>query len=83
MNRPPFDGVRAAFWLVASIIASEVVVVLAGVGMCLWYAPDIVAGHFHCDANDKLSELMAEALAAALGFAGGFHAGRGGDSDKE
>ena len=71
-ERPPFDAIRAAFWLVASVIAVHSLVVLAGVGLCVYYGASIIAGHFKCDADDRLTGLLAEALAAALAFGGGF-----------
>lgn len=70
--KPPFDTTRAAFFLVASVIALYGVVVLIGVVMCAVYSNSIVEGRFRCDAQDKLTELLAAALAAALAFAGGF-----------
>lgn len=72
-DRPPFDTVRAAFYLVAFVIVLHGVVVLLGVVSCLFYLetiiknPDIV-----CDPKSRLSELLGAALAAALAFAGGF-----------
>jgi hypothetical protein len=63
-----FDGPRHAFWLVASMLAVQSIIVLGGVGTCIFFAPEIVAGKFQCDAHNKLSELMAEALAVALAF---------------
>jgi hypothetical protein len=72
-ERPPFDPLRGAFWLVAFVIGIYGVIVLASVGACIYHSeviiknPDIV-----CDPKDRLSGLLAAALAAALAFAGGF-----------
>jgi hypothetical protein len=76
-ERPPpslrkeFDGYRAAFYLVAGVIALQGVVILFGVVVCAVYASEIVSRNFECNAHDKLAMLLAEALAAALAFAGG------------
>jgi len=70
-DRPPFDRVRAAFYLVAGVVAVHAVVVLVTVGFCAFHGGDLVAGRFQCDARDRLAELLAAALAAALAFAGG------------
>jgi hypothetical protein len=73
MSRPPFDTTRAAFFLVAGVIALYGVVVLIGVVTCAIYSGEIAQGRFRCDGQDKLAELLAAALAAALAFAGGFN----------
>ena len=72
-ERPPFDPIRASFFLVAFVIGIYGVVVLVSVAACIYHSeiiirsPDIV-----CDPKDRLSGLLAAALAAALAFAGGF-----------
>jgi hypothetical protein len=58
---PPFDSLLVGFVVV--VIA---VVVLAGVGGCLVYAGDIVAGRFHCDARDVLRDLLLTLLATVV-----------------
>jgi hypothetical protein len=70
-DRPPWDSVRAAFYLVAAVVAVHALVVLVTVGFCAFYGGDLIAGRFQCDARDRLAELLAAALAAALAFAGG------------
>lgn len=71
MEKPPFDFAQAAFWLVACVIGSQILVVYAGLAVCIYYSDAIIAGTYKCDADDKLAEILAAALAAALGFAGG------------
>lgn len=68
--RPPWDPAKAAFWLVAAVVAVHAIVVLVTVGFCAWHGDELVAGRFQCDARDRLAELLAAALAAALAFAG-------------
>jgi hypothetical protein len=72
-DRPPFDTVKASFYLIAAVLGVQCLVVLASVIGCMVYMdtimknPDIV-----CDPKDRLSQLLTGALAAALAFAGGF-----------
>jgi hypothetical protein len=70
-ERPPFDTVRAAFYLVAFVLFAHVVVVLVGVGICAWNSRFIIEGKFKCDSDGHLFELLGAALSAALAFAGG------------
>lgn len=65
-----FDARRAAFWLIACILGVHGVVVLAGIGVCVYYSAEIVSGKFTCDQHDKLSSLLAAALATALALVG-------------
>jgi hypothetical protein len=73
MDKPPFDPVRACFYLIAGILAVECFVVVLSVLTCLWYADIIIKNpEIVCDPKDRLSGLLTGALAAALAFAGGF-----------
>jgi hypothetical protein len=72
MARPPFDVVRAAFYLVAFVLAAHVVVVLIGVGACIFRLSE---PGYKCDADGHLFELLGGALSAALAFAGGMMRG--------
>lgn len=67
---PPFDTVRAAFFLVAGVIGAHALIVLATVAACLVTSAELVDGKYHCHPGDTLSALLAEAMAAALAFAG-------------
>ena len=69
-ERPPFDATRAAFFLVAGVIAVYAVVILAFAGACVWHSEAIVHSAVDCDPNSRLMGLLAAALAAALAFAG-------------
>ena len=67
MDRPPFDPAKAAFALVAGVLAVECVIALATVGACLWWSREIVEGRYSCGpAGERVSEMMVGALAAAL-----------------
>jgi hypothetical protein len=72
MDRPPFDTVKASFYLIAFVIVVHCVVVLVGAAACLSVFEQIVENKFKCDAQGRLGELLSGALAAALAFAGGF-----------
>jgi hypothetical protein len=84
-DRPPFDTVRAAFYLVAGVITVYALVVLLGVTACLWHLDIILTTDYKCDAENKLADLLNAALAAALAFAGGMMRGpgRGGNDDND
>lgn len=70
-DRPPFDPTRAAFLLVAGVIAVHCIMVLVGGVMCFMHAEQIITGKdIDCDPNSRLMGLLAAALAAALAFAG-------------
>ena len=69
-ERPPFDVVRAAFYLVAMVISVHCVVVLLGALLCIWHG--VVSGTLECDAKGRLGDLLAGALAAAIAFGGGY-----------
>jgi len=72
-DRPPFDPVRAAFWLIAFVIGVQALVVLIAVGACIWHAELILTTpEIKCDPDNRLAALLTAALAAALAFAGGF-----------
>jgi hypothetical protein len=76
-TRPPFDTVRAAFWLVAFVVGVYASVVLGGFVLCIHHSDEIVAGRWKCDSENRLVDLLNAALAAALGFAGGLMRGPG------
>lgn len=69
-DRPPFDGVRASFFLVAFVICIHALVVLLGAGLCFYEV--LIGTVTECDAKGRLGDLLAGALAAALAFSGGF-----------
>jgi hypothetical protein len=69
VDKPPFDPLRGAFWLVAGVLAVQCAVVLASAGACLYWTPAIVEGKVSCGpVMDRLGELLATALAAAIAF---------------
>lgn len=68
-EKPPFDHARAAFLLVAGVLAVQCTVVLVTVGACLWWSREIVEGRFSCaTAADRCMDALVGALAAALAF---------------
>jgi len=71
--RPPFDPLRASFYLVAGVLVFQCVYVAVGGVACLYWSGEIIAGRFSCESlSTRLSDLLTGALAAALGFAGGY-----------
>jgi hypothetical protein len=71
-EKQPFDTVRAAFYLVAGVIAVQCVVILVALAHCWLHYEEAAHLKLGCDMQGKLSDLMSAALAAALAFAGGF-----------
>lgn len=72
-ERPPFDPVRAAFWLVAFVIGVYAAICLASVAVCV--INTLSVGQYKCDSDTKIIDLLGAALAAALAFAGGMMRG--------
>jgi hypothetical protein len=70
MSNEPFNMEKAAFFLIAVVIVSQLVVGLSITGACVFYAGEIITGSGQCKADGKMAELMSAALAAALAFAG-------------
>jgi hypothetical protein len=72
-RKPPFDPIRAAFFLLAGVIGVHALVILGFAGACLYHSEVIIASHtpdINCDPNSRLMGLLTAALAAALAFAG-------------
>jgi hypothetical protein len=69
-DKPPFDPIRAAFWLVALVAVVQCVVVILFAAACFVNAREIMASQQECDPNSRLMALMSSALAAALAFVG-------------
>lgn len=76
-EKPPWDPIRAAFFLVAGVIAFQCLIVLLGILTCIWWSEQLLAvirdgKAIGCPAREQMIELLAQALAAALAFAGGW-----------
>jgi hypothetical protein len=70
VDKPPFDPVRAAFWLIAFVVGIYGVVILSFAAGCLLNVNTIISNpEVSCDPNNRLMGLLAAALAAALTFA--------------
>jgi len=75
-DKPPFDPVKASFYLIAGILGVQCLIVLMGAISCLVYMHTILTNpEVMCDPKGRLTELLTAALAAALAFAGGFTRG--------
>ena len=69
-DKPPFDPIRAAFWLIAFVVGIYGVVILGFAAGCLMNVTTIIThADISCDPNNRLMGLLAAALAAALTFA--------------
>ena len=69
-EKPPFDPIRAGFWLIAFVVGIYGVVILAFAAGCVLNVTTIINNpEISCDPNNRLMGLLAAALAAALTFA--------------
>ena len=69
--RPPFNMLRAAFWLLAAVIISQMIAIVAGSGTCFWLlivgmAKPGDCGSFGTVAREMWSEVLAAILALLL-----------------
>ena len=72
-GRPPFDPIRACFWLIAAILAAQCLVALAGLAACIYWSRAVIEGKWTCEnINSTLNQLLSGALAAALAFTAAF-----------
>jgi len=73
VEKPPWDGLRAAFYLVATVILLQVLTTIAAGVWCFYTAtPEVLAGRFECNKDGRLTELLAASLTSALAFAMAF-----------
>jgi hypothetical protein len=72
-DKPPFDAVRAAFYLVAGVIAVYCIMALTAVVHCWWNYEQIakLTEGGGCDAKGRFFDLLSAALAAALALYAG------------
>ena len=72
-ERPPFDPIRACFYLIAAVLAVQCLTALLAVGACLYWSGAVIEGKWSCEnINATLNQLLSGALAAALAFTAGF-----------
>jgi len=73
MDRPPFDPIKACFWLIAAILGVQCLVALVGLSACIYWSRAIIEGKWTCEnINATLNQLLSGALAAALAFTAAF-----------
>jgi len=72
-EKPPFEPIRFACYLIAAIMAVECLVVIIGAATCLIWAKTLVTDPtLECDPKGRLFDLLTSALAAALALLAGF-----------
>lgn len=75
-DRPPFDPIRFACYLIAAVLAVECLVVIGAAAACLIYVKTIIIDpNINCDPKDRMMTLLQGALAAALALLAGFTKG--------
>ena len=73
MDKPPFDAIRACFYLIAAVLCFQALVALMAAGTCLYWSESVIAGKWNCEnLKDMLGQLLSSALTAALAFTAGF-----------
>jgi len=73
MDKPPFDPIRACFYLISAVLGVQCFIALMGLAACLYWSEHVVEGKWSCEnINATLNQLLTGALAAALAFAAGF-----------
>lgn len=82
MARPPFPMLKAAYWLLAAVVAVELLATLTAIAGCSWLIhvtraapPGACAG-----TGEQIKGIWGEALAAVLAL---LLAARSGNGDKE
>jgi hypothetical protein len=72
-DKPPFDPIRFACWLLAGVLGFECIVVAAAAVACLVHAEVLVTDPtLMCDPKDRIMTLLNGALATALALLAGF-----------
>jgi hypothetical protein len=72
-EKPPFDPIRASFYLIAAVLAVQCTAAMLAVAACLYWGQAVIEGKWTCEnINATLNQLLSGALAAALAFAAGF-----------
>jgi hypothetical protein len=73
VDKPPFDPIRACFYLIAGVLAFQGLVGFSGLLWCIYWGEHIIEGKMKCDnISATLNQLMAGALAAVLAFTAAF-----------
>jgi hypothetical protein len=69
--KPPFDIIKASFWLVAFVFALYGVLMLTAMAICAWHLPAAMAASEECIAKGGVGQALGTLLASALAFAAG------------
>lgn len=69
--KPPFDVIRATFYLVAFVFGLYGLVTLVAIGVCAWQLQALSAAGRMCIKEGGVGEALMTLLASALAFAAG------------
>lgn len=70
-EKPPFDVVRASFYLVAFVFAAYTLLIFTAIVLCAWNIDAIINAKRDCIKEGGLMEALSTLLASALAFAAG------------
>ena len=68
-DKPPFDPIKACFYLLGAVILMYGVSVVVGLSICVVHFQDM---NYECDKNNRLVGLLAGLLAAVMALLAGF-----------
>ena len=69
----PWDGLRAAFYLVATILLLQTIAIIGASAWCFYVGRELLShGPIECTKEGRLTELLASAVTTALAFAMAF-----------
>jgi len=72
-EKPPFDPIKFACYLIAGVFAVQALVLLVASVTCLLHAETIITNpDIQCDPKDRLFQMMQNMMAAALALLAGF-----------
>jgi hypothetical protein len=70
-NKPPFDPTKAFFYLIGGVFGTAAIVILTTLIMCMSHFEDMIQGHFKCDADNRVFDLMATLISSVLALYAG------------
>ena len=70
-DKPPFDLVKATFYLVAGVFAVYALLIIIAILICAYNLTEVIQAKQHCMKEGGMLEALYTLLASALAFAAG------------